>query len=201
MSTVIDKEKELTNIISLIKNDPLCSGLRKEANQLVFGSGNIDADIIFIGEAPGKKEDQEGQPFIGAAGKFLDKMLESIGLDRASVYITNIVKYRPPQNRDPLPQEKEAFLPYLIMQILSIKPKLLVTLGRHAASVFIPNIKIGYEHGIVKNKRIELNKAKLDLLLLPLYHPAAALYNGSKRQVLFDDFSLIPSILSNKGIK
>src|SRR5262245_22052250 len=107
------KQTELDRIRAEILKNNVCPDLAKQATQLVFGDGNIDADIVFIGEAPGKNEDLKGVPFIGAAGKFLDEMLESITLKRDDIYITNIVKYRPPNNRDPLPEEKAAFLPYL----------------------------------------------------------------------------------------
>src|SRR3954470_19109684 len=106
--------------------------LAQQATQLVIGDGNLDAEIVFIGEAPGKNEDLQGKPFVGAAGKFLNEMLEMIGLARKDIYITNIVKYRPPNNRDPLPEEKTAFMPYLESQLEVIKPKLTITLGRHS---------------------------------------------------------------------
>src|SRR4051812_38037623 len=109
--------------VDILKKN-ICPELAKQATQLVLGDGNPDADIVFIGEAPGKKEDIEGRPFIGASGKFLSEMLALIDLKREDIYITNIVKYRPPNNRDPLPAEKEAFLPFLQQQIDIIKPKL-----------------------------------------------------------------------------
>ncbi|MCA9327614.1 uracil-DNA glycosylase [Candidatus Saccharibacteria bacterium] len=165
---------------------------------MVFGVGNADADILFIGEAPGKNEDLQGEPFVGAAGKFLNEMLESIGLKREDIYITNIVKYRPPNNRDPLPEEKKAFLPFLQEQLEVIQPKIIVTLGRHSGGAFLPDLHISADHG--KPKRIKLalhddHSKSFPVVILPLYHPAAALYNGGMRQTLIDDFSLIPSIL------
>src|SRR5665213_1839421 len=126
-----DKQKLLDRIKADILNQNVCPNLAQEATQLVFGDGNADSDIVFIGEAPGKNEDEQGKPFVGAAGKFLNEMLEMIGLKRADVYITNIVKYRPPNNRDPFPTEKSEFLPYLKKQLQVIKPKIVVTLGRH----------------------------------------------------------------------
>ena len=161
--------------------------LRKGATQLVFGDGNPEAEIVFIGEAPGKNEDEKGIPFVGAAGKFLNEMLEMINLERQDIYITNIVKYRPPNNRDPLPDEKSAFLPYLQEQLNIIKPKMIVTLGRHSMDVLLPGLKISQVHG--KPMRYK------DHVYLPLFHPAAALYNGGMRQTLIDDFALIPAIL------
>jgi DNA polymerase len=176
------------------------------AKQLVFGEGNPDADIVFIGEAPGKQEDLQGKSFVGASGKFLDEMLASIGMKRQDVYITNIVKYRPPDNRDPLPEEKKEFMPYLQQQLEIIEPKIVVTLGRHSGGCFIPDLHISTDHG--KPKRIRVMKYEIrdknektesgdtmELVIVPLYHPAAALYNGGMRQTLLEDFALIPAVL------
>jgi DNA polymerase len=156
-----------------------------------MGDGNLDADIVFIGEAPGKNEDEQGLPFVGAAGKFLNEMLAQAGMDRSDVYITNIVKYRPPNNRDPLPEEKKAFWPYLLKQLQVIKPKVVITLGRHSMEYFLPDMKISQIHG--QPKRISFGDDKL--VIIPLYHPAAALYNGGLRQTLIDDFLLVPKII------
>lgn len=169
----------------------LCPELAAQATQLVMGEGNVDADIVFIGEAPGKKEDETGRPFVGAAGKFLDASLAAVGLSRADVYITNIVKYRPPNNRDPLPEEKAAFWPYLLRQIDIINPKIIVTLGRHSGGYFMPDLQISRDHGVLREVTLEGKT----YCVLPLYHPAAALYNGSMRQTLLDDFVRIPEIL------
>lgn len=165
--------------------------LRESAIQLVMGDGNLDADIVFIGEAPGKKEDEQGVPFIGAAGKFLDKMLASTDLQRDDVYITNIVKYRPPNNRDPTPEEKRVFLPYLLAQLEIINPKVVVTLGRHSMEYFLPGRHIGEVHG--QPEKVLLGDSMI--IIVPLYHPAAALYNGSLRSTLLDDFGRIPEIV------
>src|SRR5579884_3528710 len=126
------KQAKLDEIVQQIINGDPVPELRKGATQLVFGDGNPDAEIVFIGEAPGKNEDLQGKPFVGAAGKFLNEMLEMIGMKREDVYITNIVKYRPPNNRDPYPEEKNVFLPFLQAQLEVIKPKIVVTLGRHS---------------------------------------------------------------------
>lgn len=181
------KQELLDELKARIEADDPTPELRKGATQLVFGDGNTDAEVIFIGEAPGKNEDEQGKPFVGAAGKFLNEMLEMIGLERKDIYITNIVKYRPPNNRDPEPGEKEAFLPYLQEQLDIIQPKLIVTLGRHSMDVLLPGLKISQVHG--QPKRFK------DHVYLPLFHPAAALYNGGMRQTLIDDFALIPVIL------
>lgn len=198
MNTLAEKEQRLKLIKELILEDEKCFDMAKQANQLVFGDGDFTSEIVFIGEAPGKKEDETGLPFVGSAGKFLDTMLEVINLDRKKVYITNIVKYRPLNNRDPLPEEIKIFLPYLQMELEVIQPKVVVALGRHSASCFVPNIKISEEHGKPKRMVINFNENKLEIILLPLYHPAAALYNGSKRQILIDDFTIIPEIISRK---
>lgn len=181
------KQEQLDEIKAKIIEDKVCEDLATTATQLVFGDGNPDADLVFVGEAPGKNEDLQGKPFVGAAGKFLNEMLEMIGLKREDIYITNIVKYRPPNNRDPLPAEKEAFLPYLLTQLDVIQPKATVTLGRHSLNCFLPDLQISAVHGQPKRY-----KGKV---FLPLFHPAAALYNGSMRQTLIDDFARIPAIL------
>lgn len=162
-----------------------------------MGDGNPDADIVFIGEAPGKNEDEQGLPFVGAAGKFLNEMLASIGLNRQDVYITNIVKYRPPNNRDPLPEEKKEFLPFLQRQLEVIAPKVVVTLGRHSTNCFLPDLQISKSHGQPKRVKLQFkdNPDVLTVVILPLYHPAAALYNGGMRQTLLDDFANIPLII------
>lgn len=181
------KQQLLDQIAAEIVKNNVCPDLAKQATNLVMGEGSLDADIVFIGEAPGKNEDLQGRPFVGAAGKFLNEMLESIGLKREDVYITNTVKYRPPNNRDPLPEEKAEFLPYLLHQLAIIKPKLIVTLGKHGMETFLPGMKISQIHG--QPKRIN------GLVIMPLFHPAAALYNGGMRQTLMDDFKKIPKTI------
>jgi uracil-DNA glycosylase family 4 len=181
------KQQLLDELRDRIEKANVTPELKKQATQLVFGDGSANADVVFIGEAPGKNEDLQGVPFIGAAGKFLSEMLAMIGLERQNIYITNIVKYRPPNNRDPLPDEKTAWLPYLQEQLDIIKPKLIVTLGRHSMDVLLPGLKISQVHGQPKRYK--------DHVYLPLFHPAAALYNGGMRQTLIDDFALIPAIL------
>ena len=181
------KHQQLDGIKQQILDDKVCPDLAAGATQLVFGDGNPDAEIVFIGEAPGKNEDLQGKPFVGAAGKFLDEMLKMIGLKRADIYITNIVKYRPPNNRDPFPDEKEAFLPYLQAQLDVIQPKIVVTLGRHSLNCFLPDLQISQVHGQPKRYK--------GRVFMPLFHPAAALYNGSMKQTLIDDFAKIPLVL------
>src|SRR3989344_5977607 len=183
----MSKKEELQKIKADILTQNICPELTKGATQLVFGDGNPNAELVFIGEAPGKNEDEQGLPFVGAAGRFLNEMLEMIGLKRSDVYITNIVKYRPPNNRDPYPDEKAEFLPYLWEQIKAIGPKLIVPLGRHSLNVFLPDLSISAVHGQPKRYQGQV--------YLPLFHPAAALYNGAMKQTLIDDFVKIPIIL------
>lgn len=186
-----DKQARLKQIAADIEKNNVCPDLAATATNLVLGDGNSNADIVFIGEAPGKNEDEQGLPFVGAAGKFLNEMLASIGLNRDDIYITNIVKYRPPNNRDPLPEEKKAFWPYLVRQIDVIEPLIIVTLGRHSMEYFLPDRKISEVHGLPK--RMTFGEGKV--IILPLYHPAAALYNGGMRETLLEDFSQIPAII------
>jgi DNA polymerase len=185
------KQAQLDRVRTEIIEKNICPDLAAQATNLVMGDGNLNADIVFIGEAPGKNEDEQGLPFVGAAGKFLNEMLAQAGMDRGDVYITNIVKYRPPNNRDPLPEEKKAFWPYLLKQLQIIEPKVVITLGRHSMEYFLPDMKISQIHG--QAKRIQFGDHKL--VIVPLYHPAAALYNGSLRQTLIDDFLNVPKII------
>lgn len=166
--------------------------LRSTCTQVVPGEGSAEAEIMFIGEGPGKKEDETGRPFVGAAGKFLAEMLGEIKLKREDVYIANVVKCRPPENRDPLPEEAEACWPWLLGQIEIIKPKIIVMLGKHSMERFFPEQKISQIHGKAMRKDFPgIGKQ----VFLALYHPAAALYNGGMRQTLIKDFKKIPKIL------
>lgn len=186
----MDKQQLLDQITADMLHDNVCPDLAKTATNIVPGAGNPDADIMFVGEAPGKNEDLSGQPFVGAAGRILETLLGSIGLTRDDVFITSIVKYRPPNNRDPKPEEKAAFLPYLERQIAVIEPKLIAPLGRHGMESFLPKAKIGQVHGT-------LHKDAKGRNILPLLHPAAALYNNGLKQVIAEDFLLIPNILKH----
>jgi uracil-DNA glycosylase family 4 len=190
-----EKAQQLQKLAKKIVDDKVTPDLAAEATQLVFGDGNPDATIVFIGEAPGKNEDLRGVPFVGAAGKFLDEMLNSVGIDRDDVYITNIVKYRPPNNRDPLPEEKQAFWPYLLRQLAIIQPKIVATLGRHSGQAFLPDLRISADHGQPKRIPVLLDGKEQHMVVLPLYHPAAALYNGGLRETLLADFQSVKTIL------
>lgn len=191
----MNKQEQLNELKKLILTKQPCLELAKTANQLVFGSGSPDAKIVFIGEAPGKNEDLKGEPFVGAAGRLLDEMLDSVSIKREDVYITNIVKYRPPENRDPSEQEKEEFWPYLLKQIAIIRPKIIATLGRHSGQAFIKDLRISADHGKPKRVKVQSGGVKDSIIVLPLYHPAAALYNGSLKQTLIDDFQAVLKLI------
>lgn len=187
--TLAQKEKEIDNLNKRIHAD-MSLPLRSVATNTVPGEGNVDAEILFVGEAPGQKEDELGRPFVGAAGKLLDQLIESIGLKRADVFIANLIKHRPPSNRDPLPEEIAAYTPYLDAQLEIIRPKLIVTLGRYSMTYFLgedKNMTISKIHGQPKRRH--------GRIVIPMYHPAAALYSGNLRPVLFADFARIPKVL------
>ena len=158
---------------------------RKKA---VPGDGPANASIMFIGEGPGFHENEQGLPFVGAAGRFLDDLLASIGMNRSQVFITNVVKCRPPGNRDPLLEELEACSDYLERQIQAINPKVIVTLGRFSMARYLPNAKISEVHGQALRVR--------GRLVVPMYHPAAALHQGSLKPVVERDFALLPELIA-----
>jgi len=167
--------------------------LAKGRTQVVFGSGNPDAELMFVGEAPGFHEDQQGLPFVGQAGKLLDRLLEGIGLTRGDVMVVNVLKCRPPGNRDPVPDEIAACEPHLFRQIELIEPSLVATLGNFATKLLS-----GRPAGItrVHGHEQEVTLGARRVLLYPLYHPAAALYTPSMLKVLESDFARIPDLLS-----
>ncbi|MGV8172547.1 MAG: uracil-DNA glycosylase family protein [Candidatus Woesearchaeota archaeon] len=196
------KIEELENVKSNILNEMKCP-LKDAAKNLVFGKGNPNASIMFIGEAPGAQEDEQGIPFVGAAGKELDKLLRSISLTLEDVYIANILKYRPPENRDPAIDEIYRHTPYLIEQIKIIQPKIICTLGNYStkfvlAQFNIPGMKkisgITGLHGKVHHLSID----GMDFMVIPLYHPAAMLYNPNLRAILNEDFLKMGEILGLK---
>lgn len=180
--------KDLYKEVAKCEKCPLYKG---RANA-VPGEGAEDSDIMFIGEGPGRDEDLQGKPFVGAAGKFLTAMLESIGLKREDVYIANVVKCRPPNNRDPEQGEIDACWGYLEEQIKIIKPKIIVTLGRHSMGRFMKGLKISQVHGQPKRASGIWQERQV---YLPLYHPAAALYDPRQKDVHMKDFRKIPLIL------
>ena len=165
-----------------------CTLAEKRTNA-VPGEGSPTADLMFIGEGPGFYEDRDGRPFVGPAGKFLEELLASIGLTREDVYITNMVKCRPPNNRDPLPGEIEACRPYLDEQMETLAPKVIVTLGRYSFAKFFPGESISRARG--------KPRTWMNMMLYPSYHPAAALHNPGLRSTIMDDFSRLPSLVDS----
>ena len=197
----MSKEKELESIKLRILTEMKCP-LKDSAKNLVFGKGNSDAKILFIGEAPGAQEDELGLPFVGSSGKELDKLLQTINLTLDQIYIANILKYRPPNNRNPSIEEIYRHTPYLIEQIKVIKPKIICTLGNYStkfvlASFNIENMKtipgISQIHGKTHNLNIE----GMNFVVIPLYHPAAMLYNPKLRVTLGEDFLNMGKILES----
>ncbi|MEK7527461.1 MAG: uracil-DNA glycosylase [Patescibacteria group bacterium] len=186
----IDKLQKLEYVSRLIAKCQKCP-LSKTATNPVPGSGSPDAKIVFIGEAPGFFEDQQGLPFVGNSGKLLDKLLAKINILRTDVYICNILKHRPPENRDPLPEEIKVCTPYLKAQLEILRPQIIVTLGRFALNYFLPLESIGRIHGQIR----KISWQGLDVNLIPLYHPSAGLRNGSMLRELESDFLKIDSFL------
>lgn len=183
MITVEDRAAEL---YGLVRGCTLCA-LAETRTHAVPGEGPLDAEVMCIGEAPGVNEDKQGRPFVGAAGQFLGELLAAAGLTREQVYICNVLKCRPPGNRDPMPNEIEACSEYLDVQLDMVDPRVVITLGRFSMSKWFPQQAISRIHGSVK----EVDGR----LIVPMYHPAAALHQGNLRQVLLDDFARVPAIL------
>ncbi len=177
------KREELIDLMREMEKDDSLP-LKKGAGKLVFGAGDVKTKILLIGEGPGYHESIQGLPFVGAAGKLLDKLLESISLDRKKVFITNVVHHRPPENRDPLPEELSSYGKYLDKMIEIINPKMIVTLGRFSMGKFLPGEKISGIHG----KRFDVKWHNRDIVVVPMYHPAAALRNGNVMNQLKNDF-------------
>lgn len=186
----MNRQEELDELKNkMLQDDSL--PLKKGATNLVFGVGNPETKILFIGEGPGYWEDQKAEPFVGNAGKLLDKALQSIKLPREEVYITNVVHHRPPENRDPEPSELTAYGKYLDGIIKIIDPKLIVTLGRFSMGKFLPNVKISAVHG--RTFVVQFNGK--DLTIIPMFHPAAALRAGAVMTMFKEDFSNLPEII------
>jgi len=192
--TTNEKKSALDKIAQEIKN---FKGLEIAKNAIngVAGEGNVDAEMLFIGEAPGKNEDQTGRPFVGQAGKLLEKNLNAIGLKREAVFITNIVKFRPPENRDPFPEEIAACKDWLDQQIDVISPKIIATLGRFSMAKFIPDVIISKVHGQARFVDFMAKK----YIVFPMYHPAAALRAGSMMKLFEEDFVVLQNLLGTKA--
>lgn len=186
----IEDFKSLKEIHEYFAVNNSCA-LKKEATQPVYEIQAPKSGIIFIGEAPGRNEDKQGKPFVGTAGKLLDEMLKRIDLTRNDVYVTNVVKYRPPSNRDPSVEEKEACRIWVNAELIFLKPKVIVTLGRHSLERFLPDLKISLVHG-------QAYTHSSGIPLFAMYHPAAALYNPNLKETLAQDFVKLKDFLEGK---
>lgn len=186
---LMEKQKLLEQLKADAQKEEL--PLEKGATQIVFGDGNYDSELFFLGEAPGYFEDQKGIPFVGRAGQLLDQTLDEIGIPRSDIWISNVVYYRPPENRDPDPEEIAAFRPYVDRQIEIIDPRIIITLGRFSMAKFAPGAKISQVHGkprwiVFKNKK---------KVVIPMYHPAAALRSTNLLDAFKTDFLNIPKVI------
>lgn len=189
----MDREQEIQEIRQKISTCTLCK-LAKSRKNVVPGEGPLTSRIMFIGEAPGFHENEQGKPFVGAAGHFLDELLEQTGVKRSEVFITNVIKCRPPSNRDPEEEELLACRAYLDAQIKVINPEIIVTLGRFSMGMYFENGKISAIHGHPK-------RLKENLLIVPMYHPAAALHQPALRNVLLEDFRKLKDLLNHFDVK
>ena len=198
------KADELRRVARRIEEEMVCP-LKDAATNLVFGKGNPDAEIMFIGEAPGQKEDEEGFPFVGRAGQELDTLLNVVGLSLDDVYIANVLKYRPPKNRDPTMEEIKRHTPYLVEQILTIKPRVLITLGNFSTKFVLSKFKpteMKKVQGISKlhGRHIPFSVDGLSCTVMPIYHPAAMLYNPKLRDVMKKDFLSLKDLLGQRTL-
>jgi DNA polymerase len=191
-----DDMKQISDELLTLRESPLNTYRTENKYFPVVGEGNHDASIVFVGEAPGKNEALTGKPFCGAAGKFLTELVESIGLKRPDVYITNIVKDRPPENRDPTPEEMEFYGPFLDRQIDIIQPKVIATLGRHSMGYVMKKFDLELEPiSKIHGKVFEAQASYGTVSIVTLYHPAAALYNGGMRNTLKKDFEVLKKFI------
>lgn len=193
-----EKMKKIRDEVLSLKNSPLYD-FRVSNNYFpVIGEGSHHANIMFVGEAPGRNEAKTGRPFCGAAGKVLDELLSGVGISRQDVYVTNIVKDRPPENRDPLPTEIKAYGPFLDRQIDIIKPKIIATLGRYSMGYILE--KFGLKNDIkpisqLHGKYLKATSSYGDIYIAVLYHPCVAIYNPHQKSVLMEDFKILPKLL------
>jgi uracil-DNA glycosylase len=194
VATAAERRDELKAVWKQASACTRCSQLAATRRSVVFGAGNADADLMFVGEAPGAREDESGLPFVGQAGKLLDRMLGEIGLERGDVFVANVLKCRPPQNRDPLPQEIDACQDYLFRQLELIQPRVVCTLGNFATKLLRgdPATGITRLHGREEVRQIGPRTVRL----YPIYHPAAALYTPRMLETLREDFQRIPALLA-----
>jgi DNA polymerase len=189
--TAAERRADLVALYRELGPDHVCP-LKDSRTNIVFGMGNADADLMFVGEAPGATEDKEGKPFVGRAGKLLDTLLGEIGLDRSEVFITNVLKCRPPGNRDPLPEEIAECEPYLMRQVELIRPRVICTLGNFATKL-LSGSPVGITK--VRGRPQEVEIAGVAVKLFPLFHPAAALRVPRNLELLREDFAKIPALL------
>lgn len=197
MDNRTEQLKEIKDEILRLKESLLYEYRKKNNYYPVIGEGNHYAKIMFIGEAPGENEAKTGRPFCGSAGRVLTELLDSIGLRRMDVYITNIVKDRPPDNRDPLPEEIAIYAPFLERQINIIRPKIIATLGRFSMDYIMRKFLLLLELDSISKIHGKVFKAKAaygEVFIIPLYHPAVALYRAPMKKVLFEDFSVITDL-------
>jgi DNA polymerase len=194
MGSAAERREELKAVWEQARACTRCSQLASTRNTVVFGSGNADADLMFVGEAPGANEDRQGLPFVGQAGRLLDTLLEEIGLTRGDVFVANVLKCRPPGNRDPLPQEIDACQDYLFRQLELIEPRVVCTLGNFSTKLLRgdPATGITRLHGREEIRRIGPRRVRL----YPIYHPAAALYTPKMLDTLRGDFARLPELLA-----
>lgn len=199
MSQKDDQLKEVRDKVWNLTESPLYK-YRKEHNYYpVLGEGNHDADVMFIGEAPGENEAKTGKPFCGAAGRILDELFSSVGANRKDAYVTNIVKDRPQNNRDPLPAEIELYAPFLVEQINIIQPKVIATLGRFSMQYILTMFDLPEKNQTITNlhgRKLEAKTAYGSLIIVPLYHPAVALYSSKTKETLLKDFKILSPYLS-----
>jgi DNA polymerase len=188
-----ERRRALDEVAAEVRTCTRCR-LHEGRTKAVPGEGHPSTEVVFVGEGPGFNEDRQGRPFVGAAGSFLGELLGSIGWKRDEVFITNIVKCRPPENRDPEPDEIAACAPYLQRQLEALDPALVVTLGRHSLARFVPGGRIGQVHGTTRP--VDPATGARDASVFAMYHPAAALHQGSLRQTLLDDMTRVPAALT-----
>lgn len=193
-----EKMKQIRDEVIALKESPLYKFRIEEKNFPVIGEGSHFAKIMFVGEAPGKNEAATGRPFCGASGRILDELLESIGIPREEVYITNIVKDRPPSNRDPLQEEIELYAPFLDRQIEIIQPKVIATLGRHSMAYIFHKFDLDFELDTISKihgKSFDVKTSFGQIKIVALFHPAVAVYDASKKDVLKEDFKILKDLI------
>lgn len=191
--------KQIADEVRNLEASPLFMYREAQRYLPVIGEGNVDAQIMFIGEAPGEQEAKRGRPFVGASGRFLDELLQSIQMQRADVYITNIVKDRPPENRDPTQAEIRLYAPFLLRQIDLIQPRVIVTLGRFAMDFILEQFEMaerGQKISALHGQLLQAQAPYGPLVVVPLYHPAVALYTTERRQTLLDDFQVLKPFIA-----